>query len=362
MVTRRRLLVAGAAFLAAPAVVRAGDVEAVDVLGNRIALAAPPRRIVLLDATDLYSIAALVPNPTELIVGWSSVARLDLGKSGVLPKLDIPEVGKLSADTVSVEGILALDPDLVVASAYMLPPDGGSKLAQHLQAAGIPVAWTSGHDLALPPDQSLTRAMAFWGAVLGQTARAEQVAELGLSRFDAVRTCAAVGPKPRVYMEIMSTFDDCCWAAGSAFWGDLFDMAGGTLLAGSDGWGGQLSEEGLISLEPEVYVATGGSFAPDRQPGIGPGLDPAKGREGLRRAASRAALKVSPAVLNGRVHGIWSGLISSPLLVPVLAECLGQWMHPENCADLAPAKTLNDLNHYFAHPLPGPLWLSLEDD
>ncbi|MBD9528590.1 ABC transporter substrate-binding protein [Paracoccus sp. PAR01] len=361
MVTRRTVLGLGTALVAAPRFVWAGGIQATDVLGNAISLPKAPERIILLDATDLLTMAALLPDPGARVVGMASAARLDLGL--LTPKFvgQIPEVGQLSPDTVSVEGIIGLKPDLVVASAYMLPPEG-SLLVQHLQAAGIPVAWTSGHDGALPAAEQLTRAMGFWGAVLQRQDRAAELTRFGLSRLDAVRACAQGADRPRVYMEIMSTFDDCCWSAGRAFWGDLIGMAGGDLIASSDGWSAKLSTEGLLAQQPQVYVATGAGFAPDMQPGIGPGLDPAKGREGLRRAAMCPAIAGSAALRDGRVHGIWSGLITSPLLVPVLAECLGKWLQPGSCAALDPEKTLAALNAYLVHPLPGPLWLSLGDD
>lgn len=81
-------------------------------------------------------------------------------------------------------------------------------------------------------------------------------------------------------------------------------------------------------------------------------------------AGSRPASRCpgAPALRDGRVHGIWSGLVTSPLLVPLLAECLGRWLQPGGCAPLDPAKTLADLNRFFAHPLQGPLWLSLGED
>ncbi|ARC90661.1 hypothetical protein [Rhodovulum sp. MB263] len=361
MVGRRAVLIGAAAALAAPRLARArAGIEARDVLGNRLALPAPPERIVLLDATDLISMAALIPEPGARLAGWASVPRLDLGRADWLAPAGLPVVGKLSPDTVSAEGILALSPDLVVASAYMLPP-GGSVLEGVLRAAGIPLAWTGGHDRALPPGETLERTMGFWGAVLEQPGAARDLAASGRARLAAVRAAAAAsGSRPRTYMEIMSTYDTCCWAAGHAFWGGLFGLAGGQLLEGSEGWGAKLGPEGLIAFDPEVYIATGGSFAPELQPGIAPGLDPDQGRAGLVRAAARPALKDSTATRRGRVHGIWSGLATAPLMAPVLAECLGRWLHPETGAGLDPGRTLAALNARFARPLPGPLWLSLD--
>ena len=361
MVTRRQFLAQSAGLLAAPSMGVGATREVVDVLGNVVRLNAVPRRIVLLDATDFYFMAALLPDPAERIVGWASAARLDLGAQSWLLGDGFPEVGKISPGSVSVEAILSLNPDLVVASAYMMPE--GAVLKRHLDSIGIPVAWTSDYEHDFGPAEKFHRAVSFWGAVLDQgDARVAELTALGMSQFEALKARPATGDLPRVYMEIMTTYDSCCWAAGRSFWGDLFALAGGDLIAESDGWGAQLSTEGLMARNPEVYIATGGNFALGLQPGIAPGLDPDEGRAGLRQAAQRPALRDTDAVRNGRVHGIWSGLISSPLFLPVLAERLAKWLHPAHFADLDPTATLAALNACFPKPLPDPMWLSIGDE
>lgn len=345
--------------LAAPALANSQVKKITDVLGNTIEISGIPKRILLLDATDYFSVSALIPDPFERIIGWASAVRLDLGATSILEGVEIPQVGSLSPDTLSLEAIVALRPDLVVASNYMLP-HGGSAIKTTLGRLSIPVAWTSGYDDALPPDVKLARAMNFWGSILDRQDRAQRFMKQAFTRYNAIRACPVPDHQPRTYMEIQTTYDHCCWAAGRAFFGELFAMAGGDLLAGSDGWGAEISEEGLISLDPEVYIATGGNFAPAHQPAIGPGLDVEMGRRGLARAADRTALRNTTAVQNKRVHGIWNGLISSPLLTPILAEYLAQWLHPERCASLDPKATLESINTFLSRPIPGPLGLSLE--
>lgn len=364
MVTRRTILAQTAGLIAAPAIGFDASAEQVpqlvDVLGRAVPLARRPNHIVLLDASDLYAVSALIPDASERVVGWASAARLDLGAEAWRLDADFTEVGGISPDTVSIEAILALEPDLVVSSAYMLPPQG-SVLQQQLEASGIPVAWSSGYDHAFGPEKKLQRAMAFWGALFDQQTRAAALARFGAQRFTRLASAPKPRPLPRVYMEIMTTYDTCCWAAGESFWGDLFSLVGGDLIAGSTGWGAQISEEALLSLNPEVYVATGGNFSATLQPPIAPGRDLTLGQSGLRKAADRRALRHTDAVRNGRVHGIWSGLISSPVLVPILAEIMAQWLHPEQFSDVDPTQTLAELNSYFAEPLPGPMWASLGD-
>lgn len=359
MVTRRKFVAGSIALLAQPAF---SSVSIVDVLGNPIVLNTHPKRIILLDATDILTMAALMENPEDLVVGWASADRLDLGDKALFFKKEIPEVGKLSPDTLSIESIIALQPDLLVASAYMLPPEQSASLVQKLAQFSIPVAWTSGHENALSPQESLVKSVSFWGAILGKKARADNIIGLGLSRFEAVRKCTYQQQNPRVFMEIMTMFDDCCWSAGRAFWGPLFDLVGGDLIAGSDGWGAKLSKEGLIFKDPEVFIATGSRFAPNMQPEIGPGLTrPEQSYQSLKRAASRDALRGTTAIQNNKIYAIWSGLATSPMLVPILAECLAQWLHPKACNALSPKQTLQAINKFYAKPLEGYLWLSLSD-
>lgn len=359
MVTRRQFVVGSVGLIGGKVF---ASPKIIDVLGNVIALDALPRRIVLLDATDMMTMAALEENSEDKVVGWASADRLDLGDKTEYFSKTIPEVGKLSPNTLSIEAIVALKPDLVVASAYMLPPNGSSAIVKKLLQFSIPVAWTSGYDNALPPEKLLRKSLSFWGAVLGREQRADQLIKLSLSHLKAVKNCIKGQKKPRVYMEIMTSFNDCCWAAGNAFWGDLFAVAGGDLIKGSNGWGGKLSKEGLIDANPEVFIATGSRFAPEMQPEIGPGFtDLEKTYRGLEKAAQRSALKNTAAVKDKRVHCIWSGLALSPMLTPVLAQCLAKWQHPEACKNIDPTATMAVINEFYAKPLDGHLWASLSE-
>lgn len=194
MVTRRQMIGGGAAFLAAPRHALAGGIETADVLGTPVSLPRRPQRIVLLDATDILSMAALLPDPAERVVGWASAGRLDLGAMTERLAPSLPEVGKLSPDTVSVESVLALEPDLVVASAYMLPPQG-SPLSEILRASGIPIAWTSGHNGALSPSclcgGPWRSGAPFW-------ARKAAPLRSPTSGSDVSRRCAPAPPDPIV--------------------------------------------------------------------------------------------------------------------------------------------------------------------
>jgi iron complex transport system substrate-binding protein len=371
---RRALLGAAAALIAAP--VRAQEPRriVVDMLGRGVTLPRPPLRIVLLEARDLLTMALFHSRPAELVVGWAAADRFDsdLLRQGFERSAGHPiaAVGKQTADTLSLEGILALEPDLVVASAFMVPGGDPDAVAARLAAFGIPLLFSDAASNAgdangvarQPPRESLPAQLRMWGAVLGNRARAEEIVAFVDGRFRALDRRLAGTERVKTFLEVMSLYDECCWAAGTRVWGELLADAGGRSLDGLDApWTAKLSTEALIAQEPQVYIATGGGYAAAMRPAIGPGLDAQAGRAGLRRLTERTGFTSLPAVRDRRVHGIWTGLITVPILNVVFAELAARWLHPEPCRDIDPAATLAEINRRFLpQPLPGPLWANLD--
>ncbi|MBE9605979.1 ABC transporter substrate-binding protein [Acetobacteraceae bacterium H6797] len=373
---RRRLAILLAAPLLAPAAARSASrapLRVTDMLGRSIELPQPPRRIVLLDARDIVTMSLLHPDPSSLVIGWAGPELFD---SDILrSQYDrqpgggrIPLVGGMAADSRSLEAILTLAPDLVVATAQSAPELAEGNLVRQLAAAGIPTVFSSA-DSNRPdaagapagPMDSLARSLTLWGALLDREAQAEAFAGFVQEKLARVRSrLAAVAPR-KTYLEVQSTYDDCCWSAGSQIWGELLAMAGGRSLdAVSARWFVKLPVEQLITEAPEAYIATGGAYAPGMRPAIGPGCDPQRAREGLRRLSERTGLATVPAIREARVYGIWTGLIAIRPLNPLFVEVAAKWLHPEACRDLDPGETLDLINRRFmARPLAGPLWVSL---
>ncbi|MEO9902126.1 MAG: ABC transporter substrate-binding protein [Nisaea sp.] len=347
-----------------------------DIVGRSVALPAHVGRIVLLDARDMLSMAMVHPDPSGLVVGWagpetfdSDLLRRQYDKfpSGGGP---IPIIGGQMANTISLESILALSPDLVVATAHLEPDLDEGVLTRRLTAAGIPVIFSnaasnraSPEDVGQNPIKTLGHVMRMWGAILNREAEAAAFTAFVEQRLAFIRQRLDGFSPLKTYLELQSTYDDCCWAAGTRIWGDLLGLAGGRNLTAVDApWFAKLSIEQLIVEAPEVYMACGGAFASDIRPAIGPGLAPGIGREGLHRLCQRTGFQTLPAVRDGRVHGIWSGLVSIQPLNILFVEIAAKWLHPEVFRDLKPEETLSEINRRFLpHPIDAPCWLSLQE-
>jgi iron complex transport system substrate-binding protein len=338
--------------------------------GREMHLPALPKRIVLLEAHDLLTMSLLHPDPASLVIGWAGVDRID---SDVLEKRlvnghTISVAGRQSPDTISLEGLIALEPDLVVTTSFMTAQGNSDSLAERLEQLGIPVVFsdassnTIAGEQATDPAAALKASMTMWGTLLGAKDKSNAFIAFFEGELAGIKARVS-GTKPvTTYLEVQSTLDDCCWAAGRKVWGELLALAGGQPLPGVTApWFEKLSLEYLLSTPHDVYIASGGEWASGGRPAIGPGIEPKLGQQGLRRLIDgRPAFDHLPSVRTKRVHGIWTGLITNlPLNILFVAQT-AKWLHPEQCGDLDPAAILDRINRDFAaFPIEGPLWVSI---
>lgn len=341
-----------------------------DMAGREVRLPALPKRIILLEAHDLLTMSLLHPDPASLVVGWAAVDRIDSEQleKRLLNGHPVSIVGKQTPDTVSLEGLVGLAPDLVVTTSFMAPYGESDPLVVRLKQFGIPVVFSdassnaTGDEQGSNPVAELKTLMKMWGALLGATTKADAFTSFVEKELAGVTARVSGADPVTTYLEVQSTLDDCCWAAGRKVWGELLLLAGGQPLAGVTApWFEKLSLEYLLTTPHDVYIASGGGWASGGRPAIGPGLDPKSGQQGLQRLVDgRPLFQQLESVRTKRVHGIWTGLISNrPLNILFVAQA-AKWLHPERCADLNTEVILDRINRdYGAFPLEGPLWVSI---
>ncbi|NTF46041.1 ABC transporter substrate-binding protein [Rhizobium rhizogenes] len=373
MITRRQFCtsIATAAILSrvTPALAEP-SFKVIDLAGRELQLAAPPKRIILLEAHDLLTMSFLHPDPASLVVGWAAVDRIDSEQlqTRLVNGHSVSVVGKQTPDTVSLEGLISLSPDLVVTNAFMTPDGDSNPMVERLKQLGIPVAYSdaasnsAASGQASDPVAELKASMQMWGTLLNATAKAEAFTSFFDRELAKIAALVKNSPPVTTYLEVQSTLDDCCWAAGRKVWGELLARAGGQPLPGVTApWYQQLSLEYVVSTPHDVYIASGGGWASGSRPAIGPGIDPKLGREGLERLIQgRVGFDQLPSVRSKRVYGIWTGLISNLPLNVLFVAAAAKWLHPEQAANINPDAILEAINKDFAaFPIEGPLWVSI---
>ncbi len=242
-----------------------------DDLGVEIVLEAPARRVV-----------ALYPAFEEMLLsmglGERIIGRSANGVSDALP------VGTHMRP--SVELVLSLNPDLVVqlgGRAGALPP------LERLRALGTPVAVFNPKDVA-----GIFSVIERLGVLLGEEARSGALVAKMRQRLEAVAGRRPAGAaRPRVVFEVR--YPNLLAIGQGSVVNDVIWLAGGQNAVEVEKRFARLSEEALLTLDPDVYVAQQGPMNPE------PGSVEARPHFGTLKA-----------VQEGRVLVVDEGLFSRP--------------------------------------------------
>ncbi|QTL03957.1 ABC transporter substrate-binding protein [Aquabacter sp. L1I39] len=342
----------------------AAEIAVTDMAGRAVALKRAPERIVLLDARDAVSMALFVRAPMERVAGWAGLDGLDsdalLAALKAAAGRDVPILGSMAPGSISAEAIIALRPDLIVTTRQV--EGANADVSAQLSAWGLPVLFSdTSSNAGRGGGDDLPALLRMWGRVLGEEARAEALIAFIASGMAQVQACLAGQPQRKVYLELQSTYEECCWAAGREVWGALLAQAGGRSLdAVTAPWFQKLHVEQLVVEQPDLYIASGGAFARGTRPAIAPGLPLDEARAGLRKLVARPGLDLLAAVEANRVAGVWTGLVAIRPLNRLFVERVAAWLHPQACRALDPGQTLRALNERFlAVPIAMPVWADL---
>ncbi len=264
---------------AAPAV-KAPDAGStcLDDLGREVRVPAQVRRIV-----------SLAPACTEILFAVGAGDRV-VGVTtfdNYPPEVAaLPSVGGFSRETISVEKLVALEPDLILSSGSLQ-----RDLIEELSRLGLVI-------VAVEPDSldDVQENVRLVGRLTGCIPQSERVAAQMAEQLARIRgSLAAIpeGDRPRVFYQV---WDRPLRTAGStSFLGQLIVAAGGRNIFGDlDEAYPLVSEETLISRDPHVI------FLP-RRPG-----------QEARQLFARPGLDLITAVRTGRIHELDEDIVSRP--------------------------------------------------
>ncbi len=274
-------------------------IKLTDSLGREVTLPTPAKRIV-----------SLAPSNTEILfsigAGATLVGRDDYSDYPA-EALAVASVGSLYP-TVNAEGIVALQPDLVLAAGITNPDD-----VKHLAELGLTVYATS-ITTGLEDVYNDIRAV---GTLTGHSQAADALIADFQTRAAAVTAKTKdVAERPLVFYEVDATEPSKPWTAGpGSFIDQLITMAGGK-NAGNilDDKYAQLSLEQLVAEDPDIIVLGSATF----------------GGQTPELVAARPGWGGLKAVKNGAVYTFDDNLISrpGPRTIDGL-EKLAQLIHPE---------------------------------
>jgi iron complex transport system substrate-binding protein len=290
---RRRVLVVGAVATALSVASPAAAFTTRDMLGRDVTLPAPPARIV-----------SLVPSVTEVLYALNAAQAL----VGVTDYCDFPpearrkpRVGGMVAP--SLEAVVALRPDLVIATTEGTREDAVAQLAR----LKVPVYLVAAHRVA-----DVTGLIVRMGGLTGRQGAAESLVARLEARIESVKKTVLTRGRPRVLYVLWP--EPLIVPGRNTIVTELIELAGGQSLTAddADAWP-RYSLEAAVAKRPEVILLA--------NHGAGTG---AIATDMWRR------LTELPAVKSGRLRSVDGDLMHryGPRVVDGL-EQLARAIHPE---------------------------------
>ncbi|MCK0163395.1 ABC transporter substrate-binding protein [Marinobacter sp. S6332] len=269
----------------------------------------------------------------------------------------VPRVGHASADSFSLESVLALGADLAIFSLEGHGPGARNRmLIDQLERAGVAVVFI---DFRQNPLVNTPKSMALLGEVLGRQKEAQAFNRFYQQELTKVTDVVAQIPKvdwPEVFLHSrLGLHDSCCETMVEGMMGHFLKAAGARNLAEGKvpGVSGVLNLEYLISSPPDYYVATAiGSRKHTTSENehsyvmLGAGIDTATARASLAQATDRPGLRAVEPIREGRAMAIWHHFYNTPMNV-IAVQALAQWFHPDVFAELNPDATLVEFYRRF---------------
>lgn len=342
-----------------------------DIAGRQVELPEKVDRI-LLGEGRLFNAVSLLEGqaPVARIAAWQGdFKKLDPQTYAVyqakFPEIDsIPLIGGTSADSISAEKVLTVNPDIAIFGIAGHGPGKNSELVNQLQKSGVPVVFV---DFRSNPLQNTIPSM----RILGKALKREDVAERyiafyeeNMKRVTDITTKISEDKKPTVFIELRAASSEaCCGTAGNGNMGDFIDLAGGLNIAKPllPGVLGTVNLEKVIVADPQIYIASGAKAADADTLGIALGAQttPEQVKASAIPVLARKGINTLTAVKEGRSYAIWHHFYNSPQNVLVV-QSFAKWFYPEQFKDLDPVATQKEMYETFLAIEPtGTYWLPL---
>ncbi|MAQ37987.1 MAG: hemin ABC transporter substrate-binding protein [Thioclava sp.] len=185
---------------------------------------------------------------TEIVVALGAEDRLvarDTTSQYPERITELPDVGYVRA--LSAEGVLALDPDLILAEATAGPPEA----VETLKAAGVDF-------VALPGDpsvQGVREKIAVVGAALDREEAAERLTASFDAEMDAVRKSAGAVATPKRLLFVLSLQNGRVMAGGEGSSAEaIIELAGGVNAATGFAGYKPVTDEAILAADPDVIL------------------------------------------------------------------------------------------------------------
>lgn len=330
-----------------------------DLADRLVSLKEPAQRIVLVRGREIHQLALILGDEVEdKLIAWGpDLYTADRVAYDVYtdryPRLKtIPKIGSIYADSIDVEYILSLQPDLVVVDLFMVRR--GYRSIERMQRAGLPLLFTSNGEDPLRGPQASLRVL---GSALGKRAWTEEIVTFMDNEIAKVyQRLPDRGQRPSVYMECgnlgVETFGHTFGYEGNqnlVTWGRYLDeLRCHNIALGRVPDRGTLHPEFVLEANPDLICITGSSWQ-DASDSLSLGLrvSPQSARTELAAFAGRPGWSNLDAIGQNRLYGIFHGYPIHPTSFAAFQQ-LAKWFYPKEFADLDPVANMKAFYQRFS--------------
>ena len=328
-----------------------------DLSNRQVEIKQEPKRIVLQDGRDLFTLALLDrADPFQRIVAWNNIVKRSDPNTWHVFENQWPKTANQATDMkfgddgdLNLEAVVAARPDLLIFQTRARASLENAGVAQKLAALNIPVLFV---DSDLDPVVNSQKTVTLLGQVLNRETEAKAYVDFYKKRLTQIEAITAQhSKKPLVFVEAKAGQGGataCCFTHGDVYWGKLVQAAGGVNLGSNllPGATGDVTLETVLGKQPDVYVMTGtrfpGSTSVSPPFGFGDNVkqqDIDKSLSLLQKRPGFAQLKASE---QGRVYGIYHQFYASSWNI-LAVENLNQAFYPDSAKQLDAGASLKSL-------------------
>ncbi|KFE55119.1 ABC transporter substrate-binding protein [Pseudomonas syringae] len=328
-----------------------------DLSNRQVEIKQEPKRIVLQDGRDLFTLALLDrADPFQRIVAWNNIVKRSDPNTWQVFESQWPKTANQATDMkfgddgdLNLEAVVAARPDLLIFQTRARASLENAGVAQKLAALNIPVLFV---DSDLDPVVNSQKTVTLLGQVLNRETEAKAYVGFYKSRLTQIEAITAQHQKkPLVFVEAKAGQGGataCCFTHGDVYWGKLVQAAGGVNLGSNllPGATGDVTLETVLGKQPDVYVMTGtrfpGSTSVSPPFGFGANVQQAAIDKSLSLLQKRPGFAQLKASQEGRVYGIYHQFYASSWNILAL-ENLNQAFYPDSAKQLDPAASLKSM-------------------
>jgi iron complex transport system substrate-binding protein len=323
--------------------------EYTDMVGRKVVLKTDVKRIVAVRYMDIYYLSAILGKELDdklLSLGMNYKQNdIDGYKkfSEVYKNLNkLVEVGSIYDDAISLESMVKLDPDMIIADKQFYNYSCLNKMIE----AGLPVVFT---DFNTDPFYGPENSIKMIGKMLGKEEYVNGMADYANGRtaavLDRVKQLEVSNvKKPKLYFEcgnVSPTEIGGTRGDTSNGWGYLWDKLGADNI-GVGSKNNALNLEQILVANPDVIVIGGANWNPDGNiMRMGFYVTPQSASDHLALYTKRAGWSDLSAIKNDRLYALHFNYFVHPYSFAGV-EAMAKFLYPDKFTDLDPEKDMKD--------------------